>query len=92
MLKITRVVSSNSEITLQLDGRLSGQWVDLLRDTAESVITDGLRLNVDLKNIGFIDCEGIAVLKSLIVRGVSPMNAPLFVVEQIRKCNDEQDH
>jgi ABC-type transporter Mla MlaB component len=91
MLKITRVVLARQEITLQLDGRLTGQWVELLRENAESVLNDGLSLNVDLKNICFIDCEGIALIMSLINRGVLHVNAPLFVVEQIRRCKDVQD-
>ena len=91
MLKITRVVLPRGEITLQLDGRLTGQWVELLRETAESVLNDGLSLSVDLKNIYFIDCEGIALIMRLIKRGVLQINTPLFVVEQIRRCKDVQD-
>jgi ABC-type transporter Mla MlaB component len=90
MLKITRAVLSNQEITLRLDGRVAGQWVGLLRDSAESALVEGLNLTLDLKNISFIDCEGIALLKHLINRGVDPVNAPLFVIEQIKKCNDGQ--
>ena len=89
MLKITRAVSEQL-ITLQLDGRLTGKWVELLRESAESVLGEGMQLTLDLKNICFIDCEGIAVLKSLIDRGADPINAPLFVLEQIRKCRDDQ--
>lgn len=88
MLKITRVVLSKQEIRLQLDGRVTGQWVELLRHSAQSVLDDGMGLSVDLKNICFIDCEGIAVIKNLINRGVRQVNAPLFVAEQIRKCRD----
>jgi ABC-type transporter Mla MlaB component len=88
MLKITSVVLSKEEITLQLDGRVSGQWVGLLRKTAESVLNRGVRLNVDLKNISFIDCEGIALIRNLIERGVRHLNPPLFVAEQIKKCKD----
>ena len=88
MLKITRAVASEKEITLQLDGRLSGQWVGLLRETAESVLDEGMGLNIDLKNISFIDCEGIALMRNLIERGVRHANAPLFVAEQIKKCKD----
>ena len=88
MLKITRVVLSKQEITLQLDGRVTGQWVELLRETAESVLNQGVRLNVDLTNISFIDCEGIALLRNLIERGVRHINPPLFVAEQIKKCKD----
>ena len=88
MLKITRAVLSDKEISLQLDGRVSGQWVGLLRETAESVLEEGVRLTVDLKNISFIDCEGIALIRNLIQRGVRHTNPPLFVAEQIRKCKD----
>jgi len=90
MLKITRAVLSEQEITLQLDGRVSGQWAVLLRDSAESVLNEGLTLNVDLKNISFIDCAGIAVIKTLIQRGARHVNPPLFVAEQIRKCTEPQ--
>jgi anti-anti-sigma regulatory factor len=88
MLKITSAVVSEKEITLQLDGRVSGQWVGLLRETAESALDDGVSLCVDLKNISFIDCEGIALIRNLIQRGVRHTNPPLFVAEQIRKCKD----
>jgi anti-anti-sigma regulatory factor len=88
MLKITRAALSEKEISLQLDGRVSGQWVGLLRETAESVLAEGARLTVDLKNISFIDCEGIALIRNLIERGVRHTNPPLFVAEQINKCKD----
>ena len=88
MLKITEVVLSEKEITLQLDGRVSGQWVELLRETAESALSEGIRLTLDLKNISFIDCEGIALIRTLIERGVNHTNPPLFVAEQIKKCKD----
>ena len=86
MLKITRAVLSEQEITLQLDGRVTGQWAALLQDSAESVLNEGLTLNVDLQNISFIDCEGIAVIRNLIQRGARHQNPPLFVAEQIKKC------
>jgi len=89
MLKITRALSQHVT-TLQLDGRITGRWVELLRESAESVLDEGMELSIDLKNICFIDCEGIAVLKNLIGRGAAPTNAPLFVLEQIRKCKDDQ--
>ena len=90
MLKITRVTQSNKEITLQLDGRVAGQWIELLRESAESVLEKGLRLTLDLKNICFIDCEGLALIKSLMGRRVQQVNAPLFVAEQLRKCEAAQ--
>ena len=90
MLKITRVGSLHQEVTLQLDGRVTGPWVELLRQSAESVLEESLRLTLDLENICFIDCEGLALIKSLMGRGVRQVNAPLFVAEQLRKCEATQ--
>jgi len=86
MLKITRLVESNRKITLQLDGSVGGPWIELLRTSAESVLDEGLRLTLDLQNICFIDCEGLALMKRLLDQGVQQVNAPLFVAEQLRKC------
>jgi len=91
MLKITSVASAELETTLQLDGSVAGEWTELLRELAEAELAKGTRLTLDLKNVSFIDCAGIAVLKRLIRRGVNTVNPPLFVVEQIRKCSDAQD-
>ena len=90
MLKITRVGSLNQGVTLQLDGRVTGPWVEILCQCAESVLAEGARLTLDLKNICFIDCEGVGLIKSLIDRGVRQINAPLFLPEQIRRCEAEQ--
>jgi len=90
MLKITRVVLSNREVALQLDGSIAGQWIELLRESAESVLAEGLQLTLDLENICFIDCEGLALIKSLMGQGVLQVNAPLFVAEQLRKCEATQ--
>ena len=90
MLKITSVTQSKKEITLQLDGRVAGQWIELLRESAESVLEEGMLLTLDLENICFIDCEGLALIKSLMGRGVLEVNAPLFVAEQLRKCEAAQ--
>jgi anti-anti-sigma regulatory factor len=91
MLKITIAVFGKQGVTLLLDGRLAGRWVELLRDTAASTLDEGLGLIVDLRNVSYIDCDGISLIKNLNERGVSYVNAPLFVAEQIRKCIDVQD-
>jgi ABC-type transporter Mla MlaB component len=85
MLKITRV-EGNEEITLRLYGSVTGQWIDLLRASANSVLDEGRRLLIDLKEISFIDCEGLALIQSLMGRGASHVNAPLFLADQLRKC------
>ena len=88
MLKITRFRSLDHGVMLQLDGQVTGPWVELLRHTAESVLAEGARLTLDLENIYFIDCEGVGLIKSLIDRRVRQIGAPLFVAEQIKDCED----
>ena len=90
MLKLTRVVLSKERITVQLDGRLSDQWVELLRESAELALEEGLEVTLDLEQICFIDCEGLVLIKSLIDRGVRPVKVPLFIVEQLRRCEATQ--
>ena len=90
MLKITTAVLSKQEITLQLDGRVTGQWVELLRQSAKVVLDQGVMLNIDLKNISYVDCEGIALIRDLIQRGARHINPPLFVAEQIKKCSEAE--
>jgi len=90
MLKITRAVLSKKESTLRLDGRITGQWVGLLQESAQFVLDEEVTLSVDLKNVSFIDWEGIALLRSLLDQGAYVLNAPLFLVEQIGKRKDAQ--
>ena len=85
MLKIKRVSPPIQEITLKLDGRVTGQWVELLRESAESEMEAGLRITLDLENVSFIDGEGLALIRSLMDRGVQQANAPLFVLEQLTR-------
>ena len=86
MLKITTIALSDQEVSLHLDGRVAGPWIELLRESAESELKAGLRLTLDLKNICFIDGEGLALIKNLMGRGARQVNAPLFVAGQLRKC------
>lgn len=51
MLKITKVIQSDREYTLQLDGSIIGQWIELLRESAASVLAEKLGLTLNLKNM-----------------------------------------
>lgn len=86
MLRISTLVSLHREVTLQLDGHVTGAWVELLRDSAEAVLLKGCTLTLDMENIRFIDCDGIVLVKNLLLKGVRQKNTPMFVAEQIKKC------
>src|SRR5689334_15082703 len=87
MLKIT-LDDSSAELCLRLEGRLSGPWVQELRQcwrTGAST-TAGRRTAVDLREVDFIDAEGQALLCEMYGAKVElRANTPLIrsLVEEI---------
>jgi hypothetical protein len=55
---------------------------------ASSGLAEGARLTLDLRNMYFVDCEGVEPIKRLLDRGARQANAPLFVAE-LGKCEAE---
>jgi hypothetical protein len=71
MLKIT-LLDSADELRFRLEGKLSGPWVDELRQcwrTASST-TQGRRTVTDLREIDFVDEAGEALLKEMAAEAV----------------------
>ena len=85
VLKITKVTSLDQEITLQLNGRVTGPWVELLRKYVEAVLAEGGRLTMNLENVHYIGAEGVRLIKSLMDREVQ-VDTTFFVAEQIRSA------
>jgi hypothetical protein len=87
MLKIT-LLDSAKELRFRLEGRLSGPWVNELRQcwlTASST-TGGRRTVVDLRDVDFVDPSGETLLRELRGVGVELLAATPFmkaVVERI---------
>ena len=84
MLRITVVESSANTITLRVEGRIAGPWLEELRRTCDAHRgTDSARLHLELEDVGFVDVAGVAYLKELKEQGagfirVSPFLAELF--------------
>jgi anti-anti-sigma regulatory factor len=64
MLKITTNHDDN-QIILELEGRLTGPWVQELRLCWQSTSGAGRRTNVVLKQVTFIDDAGKQLLKEM---------------------------
>jgi ABC-type transporter Mla MlaB component len=84
MLKISTIASSEQQITLRLDGQVTGAWGELLRNCSETLLEMGVQLTVDLTHVSFVDREGLVLVKRLMSRGVQLTNVPAFVAEQLR--------
>lgn len=86
MLRISITEAANEWVTLLLDGQVSGQWVELLRSTCEGQLKKNARVTIDLKNVSFLDHDGIALLRNLRDRRVEILNALPFIAVQIGKA------
>jgi hypothetical protein len=84
MLRITIVESSKIAVTLRVEGRITGPWVEELR-TACNVHTspDDVQLSLELADISFADAAGIALLRELRNRGVGLISTTPFLAEQL---------
>ena len=84
-MRITVVESSKIAVTLRVEGRITGPWVEELR-TACNVHTfpDQVQLSLELADISFADAGGIALLRELRNRGVGLIRTTPFVAEQLK--------
>ncbi|MGH2650580.1 MAG: STAS domain-containing protein [Actinomycetota bacterium] len=84
MLKITPIEAPVEAVTLRLEGRVIGAWVEELRQSCTRVLAQPVRLILDLTDVSFIDTDGLALVRSLADRQVTIVNCSPFVTEQLR--------
>lgn len=75
---------SNHSLTLQLEGRVVGPWVEELRHTCEPLLADESTLMLDLAEVSLADENGVRLLTNLGRRGVNLLRPTPFVAEQLR--------
>jgi ABC-type transporter Mla MlaB component len=84
MLKISQVATANHSVTLKLEGRVVGPWVDELRRICELVLSESRKLKLDLADVSFADAGGVRLLSGIKSRGVWLQNCSAFVEEQLK--------
>jgi anti-anti-sigma factor len=85
MLRITVVESLNDAVRLRVEGRVTGRWVEELRNSCEEqALSDGVRLLLDLAEVSFVDAAGIELLKELRSRCVTLVSLSPLVAEQLK--------
>jgi anti-anti-sigma regulatory factor len=87
VLKITADRQGNS-LSLRLEGRVEGLWVELLRKTwADEIVGDEREKSVvDLGGVTFADSEGQKLLVSMKKQGVALIKPSPFMRELL-KCS-----
>jgi anti-anti-sigma regulatory factor len=85
MLRITEVSSSDGNVTLLLEGRVTGQWAEEVRRVCEEYLDAGLRLTLDLSEVSHVGCDESAIFQELDQRKVRFINCSPFLVEYFRE-------
>jgi len=84
MLKISQTGIPNHSVTLKLEGRVVGPWVEELRRICEPLIGEQRELKLDLADVSYVDAAGVVALIGLKSRRVRLKNCSPFVEEQLR--------
>jgi hypothetical protein len=85
MLRITVLESSKIAVTLRVEGRITGPWVEELRTTCNvHTFPDEVQLSLELADISYADAAGIALLRELRNRGVGLIGTTPFLTEQLK--------
>ena len=93
MLRISRMECEDGSVRFKLEGRLVGEWVELLRQTCKAhQLEMGTPLILDLSDVGFADCEGRKLLIQLEQEGGrciswSPYLRALSQSERMSQCS-----
>jgi CheY-like chemotaxis protein len=85
MLKVTVVESSDSNVRLRVEGRLTGHCIEELRESCElHALAEGMQLTLDLADVSFSDTDGIELLTDLRRREVTILNLVPYLALQLR--------
>lgn len=85
MLKITEKEKTRSSITLNLEGRIAEDLIEAVKEVCEPILLSGLRLQIDMADVSFVDRSGVSYFLGLQNRKVNLINCSLFLSEQLIK-------
>lgn len=84
MLKISENKLTRKAVTLRLEGRIVGPWVEELKLVCEPLLKSDGRLALDLAEVSFVDETGVAALTGLSAQGTKLLNITPFVEKQLK--------
>jgi RNA polymerase sigma-70 factor (ECF subfamily) len=84
MLRISMTEGPDKTVTLKLEGRVAGPWVDQLRESCERALDGGGRLSLDMTSVSFLDPAAVTLVRSLVERQVRVASCSPFVTEQLK--------
>lgn len=91
MLKITRISEQHS-LTLKLEGKLAGPWVDELEQVWRSIEhrAGGQALVIDLNDVIFIDLAGAILLRQMHAAGTAFRAEGPYISHELRRITSNK--
>lgn len=85
MLKVTRVAENDKSVTLKLEGRVVGEWIDALERECTVCLGKRRKLILDFSAVSFVDDRGVKTLKAMQEDRVRLTGCSLFLSELLRR-------
>ncbi len=83
MLKITETGRNDCSVTLKLEGRVSEEWVSVIRAACDEVLASGCLLALDMSDVTFVERHAVPFFLEIGSGRVTLVNCSPFLREQI---------
>jgi len=94
MLRVTtKIEAEQGKVTLRLEGKLAGLWVDEFERCWRSALEQRKTVVVELAGVTFIDSKGKCLLAKIHSQGATLTGTGLMtksIIEEISGCDEEQ--
>ena len=84
MLRISQNKNADGCVGLRLEGELTGPWVTEVGRVCSGIVKGEQPLFIDLKEVSFVDREGVRLLANLLAQPVELKHCSPFLREQLR--------
>jgi hypothetical protein len=81
LLRISRTAESPGHVALKVEGVLVAEWVPLLEAECACHLDSRTRVELDFGDVGFIDQQGVKMVRRLVARGVTIVRPKALVQE-----------
>jgi len=84
MLRISQKENAHGCVALRLEGELAGPWVTEVGRVCSGIAKSEQPLSIDMKEVTFVDREGVRLLANLLAQTVELKRCSPFLQEQLR--------
>ena len=85
MLRITEVHSGNGHVSLRLEGRIVGPWVDELKIACEQSLARKQTIKLDLAEVTYLDRNGVELLRKFKNQNIRLERCSPFVTQELKE-------